>query len=56
LAESIVNAGFDEPELIASSGGVFTVKMGTDLLFSKIARNRFPEHVEVLELIQQKLK
>lgn len=34
--------------LVPSSGGVFEVKCDGNLLFSKKAEKRFPEHDEVL--------
>ena len=37
-----------EPELIASSGGVFDVTVDGRLLFSKRAQGRFPEDAEIL--------
>jgi selenoprotein W-related protein len=41
--------------LIPSSGGVFEVRNGDVLLFSKLKENRFPDHSEVLELIKDKI-
>jgi len=38
-------------ELIASSGGVFEVKVDDELIFSKKSLNRFPEEGEIEGLI-----
>jgi selenoprotein W-related protein len=37
-----------EPELIASSGGVFEVSVDGHLLFSKRTQGRFPDDAEIL--------
>jgi selT/selW/selH-like putative selenoprotein len=37
-----------EPELLASSGGVFEVSVDGRLLFSKRAQGRFPDDAEIL--------
>lgn len=36
-----------DPELIPSSGGVFEVTVDGELIFSKRAQDRFPEHGEI---------
>jgi len=40
-----------EMTLIPSGGGVFEVKKNGELIFSKKQLNRFPEMVEIFELI-----
>jgi selenoprotein W-related protein len=45
--------GVGKPQLIESSGGVFEVKLGQNLLFSKRKENRFPDHAEIINLIKQ---
>lgn len=44
-----------EIELIKSSGGVFEIEYGEDLIFSKKQMGRFPGPGEVLNLIKTKL-
>ncbi|MCL5122989.1 MAG: Rdx family protein [Deltaproteobacteria bacterium] len=44
-----------EIELIKSSGGVFEVEFGDELIFSKKQVGRFPDLGEVLKLIRTKL-
>ncbi|BCJ88050.1 hypothetical protein skT53_30350 [Effusibacillus dendaii] len=39
-----------ELRLIPSSGGVFEIKIGDKLIFSKKESNRFPEPGEILNL------
>jgi selenoprotein W-related protein len=41
--------------LITSGGGVFEVKLGDELLFTKKDLGRFPESEEVEKLIREKL-
>ena len=41
-------------ELIKGAGGVFEVTLDGDLIFSKKALGRFPEHSEVFEEIDAK--
>ena len=43
-----------EPELISSGGGVFEVEVDGELVFSKKALDRFPEHQEVFGEIQKR--
>jgi selT/selW/selH-like putative selenoprotein len=38
-------------ELIESSGGAFEVKRDNDLIFSKKASGRFPDHSEILKAL-----
>ena len=40
-------------ELISSGGGVFEIKIGSDLIFSKKSLGRFPESGERLSLIKE---
>jgi selT/selW/selH-like putative selenoprotein len=40
-----------EAELIASGGGVFEVVVDDELVFSKKARNRFPEDDEIFDAL-----
>ena len=42
-----------EIELISSGGGVFEIKIGNDLIFSKKSLGRFPELGEILSLIKK---
>lgn len=37
-----------DPELIKGDGGVFEVRADGDLVYSKAATGRFPDHEEVL--------
>jgi selT/selW/selH-like putative selenoprotein len=55
LADYIEKQGFIHPELVKSSGGAFEVKIGEHLLFSKLNTGRFPEHIEILDLIKNKI-
>jgi selenoprotein W-related protein len=41
--------------IIPSSGGVFEVKLGDELLFSKKTLGRFPNDNEVEQLVNEKL-
>jgi len=41
-----------EPKLIEGRGGVFEVKVDDHMLFSKHEIGRFPEHEEIIKLIQ----
>ncbi len=40
-----------EAELIASSGGVFEVKLDGDLIFSKRKQGRFPDDGEIITAV-----
>jgi selenoprotein W-related protein len=40
-------------ELIPSSGGVFEIRRGKDLVYSKRQLGRFPEEGEVVRLLKQ---
>ncbi len=42
-------------EIIPSGGGCFEVKSGDEVIFSKIAEGRFPEHPEVLKEVEKRL-
>jgi len=48
LASAIQEEFGERPELIEGSGGVFEVERDGELIFSKKAEGRFPEHDEVL--------
>lgn len=43
-----------EAELIPSGGGVFEVEVDGELIFSKKAADRFPEHEEVFLEIEKR--
>jgi selenoprotein W-related protein len=58
MAESLLNEfenSLDGLELIPSSGGVFEVTVGDELVYSKKATGRHPEPAEVLEAVRQTL-
>ena len=40
-------------QLIESSGGVFEVTVNGDLIFSKKQLDRFPEHNEIIDLVER---
>ena len=40
-------------ELISSGGGVFEIKIGNDVIFSKKSAGRFPEPGEISSLIRE---
>ena len=40
-------------ELIESGGGVFEVTVNGDLIFSKKQLGRFPEHDEIINLVER---
>lgn len=40
------------PRLVPGKDGVFDVRAGDQLVFSKHATGRFPEHAEVLEALK----
>ena len=42
-----------ETTLIEGSGGVFDVRVGGQLIFSKKVAGRFPEHAEIIEAVSQ---
>ena len=54
MAASIRDALDLEAELIESSGGVFEVALGDDLVFSKKRTGRFPEAGEVEGAIESR--
>jgi len=56
LAASIRDALGLEATLTRGRGGVFNVRYGGELLFSKKRQGRFPEPGEVEGLIQQRLE
>ncbi|MAV70221.1 MAG: hypothetical protein CMG04_05570 [Candidatus Marinimicrobia bacterium] len=40
-------------KLISSGGGVFEIKIGDDLIFSKKSLGRFPEAGEIISIIKK---
>ncbi|ACZ43087.1 SelT/SelW/SelH selenoprotein [Thermobaculum terrenum ATCC BAA-798] len=44
--------GIKELVLVPSSGGVFEVSLGDELLFSKRQEGRFPEPEEILRVLE----
>ncbi|MBU0692583.1 Rdx family protein [bacterium] len=54
MAEAIEKAGYPKPELIKSGGGAFEVRKDGVLLFSKLSEGRFPEPMEIIDLIKDK--
>jgi selT/selW/selH-like putative selenoprotein len=54
LAEILVKKGYPTPELIKSGGGAFEVHKDGVLLFSKLKAGRFPEHQEIIDLIEDR--
>ncbi len=42
-------------QIVPSSGGVFEVSLGDDLIFSKKKEGRFPENSEIDEVLEQRL-
>ena len=40
-------------KLIESGGGVFEVTVNGDLIFSKKSLGRFPEHNEIIDLVER---
>jgi selenoprotein W-related protein len=43
-----------DTDLIRGSGGVFEIKLGNDLVFSKKKEGRFPETEEILDSLRSK--
>ena len=39
-------------ELIKSGGGVFEIEADGDLIFSKIKEFRFPENIEIVQIVK----
>jgi len=54
LAAAIRDSIGVESELIESRGGIFDVRLDGDLIYSKDETGRFPEHDEILALVQSK--
>ena len=54
MAAEIAKETRIEAELIEGGGGVFDVVVDDDLVFSKHAEDRFPEHQEVIDSILSK--
>lgn len=48
-----IKDGLAEAVLVPSSGGVFDVRLGDTLLFSKDQTGRFPHPGEVLEAVRR---
>jgi selT/selW/selH-like putative selenoprotein len=55
LAELLKKQGFDAITLVASSGGAFEVFADGVLLFSKLRHHRFPDDIEVIDLIKNRI-
>jgi len=51
LADAIERELHLKPRLIEGRGGVFEVREGRKLIYSKRSTGRFPEHQEVLRLL-----
>jgi len=43
-------------EMIPSSGGVFEIRLGDEVVFSKKELNRYPNQWEVEKILAQKIK
>lgn len=56
MAAKINNRCGFMPEMIRSGGGVYEIKVGDDLLFSKKAKGRFPEESEEEIIIEEILR
>jgi selT/selW/selH-like putative selenoprotein len=52
LADAIEKEFKVRPQLIKGRGGVFEVMADKELIFSKKAAGRFPEHEEVLAMLR----
>ena len=52
LAAAIKNALGIDAELIEGTNGVFDVVANGDLVFSKHAEERFPEHTEIIDALR----
>lgn len=58
LTRSVLNEyknGIEVINIIPSSGGVYEVKFGDELIFSKKDLNRFPEKNEIEDIIRERL-
>lgn len=55
LADEIKKQFGIEPDLIKGKNGVFEVKLGDELIFSKKDLERFPEHGEVESQLAKKV-
>ena len=53
LAEEIKSKFGLEAELIEDKGGIFDVRFGDQLVFSKHEHDRFPEHQEVVDRLKE---
>lgn len=53
MAEAIEKELRIKPDLLQSSGGVFEITSGGNVIFSKVATGRFPTVQEVLDNINQ---
>jgi selT/selW/selH-like putative selenoprotein len=54
LAEALVKKGYPMPKLIESSGGAFEVRKDGVLLFSKMKAGRFPDNMEIFDLLEDR--
>jgi selenoprotein W-related protein len=52
LADAVEAEFGVKPHLIKSGGGVFEVEVDGDLIFSKRAQFRFPEHQEIIDILK----
>ena len=49
----VIEAEFGiKPDLIKSGGGVFEIEVDGELIFSKRAQFRFPEHQEIIDILK----
>ncbi len=55
MAADIMDRYKVEAELIPSGGGVFEVEFQGELVFSKKASGRFPDHEEVFQEIDKRI-
>ena len=51
LAEAIKNGTDYETVLVPGRGGIFEVRMGDNLVFSKKVSGRFPKNTEILKAL-----
>jgi len=52
LAATIQREFGVQSELLEGSGGIFDVKVDGQLIYSKQAQGRFPQHDEIVDLIR----
>ena len=53
MAEEIKSKFGLDAEMIEDKGGIFDVRFGDQLVFSKHEQDRFPEHQEVLDRLKE---